>query len=994
MPSSENRENKDKSGAVSSSANAEQPSNRSDTEQRAYRALRHRKASRGEDADASVTKTLESVQQDAENMGLFEDSYDPVRTMLLNLDSSVVTEQFLNEEADRLEDKSRVMQEALSRYVLANYNRFVQGMNHVTAIMSGLRVATIIAKNGRRLLSRADQDVKRALEVSHSQRQKGALLELLQCTLSLREVITLESRVQEQLDRGEYVEAVCTYARAHEAMDTYSLRSLNYARSLKEHLQRSLSQIVHEVERLLRQVCADFSSAEEYTRVFQAYLVLGGEVRALGDKVQESFLHLVESETHAVLREYALHSDERGAIEAASKQHAAFGEIARHIPRTLFDECFAAVLRSLQTLLASHSSMLQWHKQRMSTGVSATTEDADEEVHTQERNACADVSHGLERSRRSLWELAVMRTSTMLTHAPIPRVLDAETVESPVVLQLTQRLIKLGEAFLQSRANALRNTFIKAEERLTSSAADAAIATIRERFTTSHLWEEADESETQQVHRRLLRSVNNLSSSSFSLTDEADRYHTSGNDALDDECAFDALVSDNCLFSVHTCKHSNDTKSNSAFVEQNRVCGTPSPTGNRSQQDDALESSGNDLNDFATPLTNSMPSPSGEDLLIYSTGSETKASLDILNASAASFELLQNTIASSKAARLSIQLMQTTLEAGMVAVYQAFGGELEDFKDFEGPAQTGFSQQVSSQSSQQQLGEASSFEEPNATPRLRKVMERLQERSLQPAPAVSAVVSSGNLYGLREACKSVDGLAAAAQQLQKLRVLLRPYVPQSSDTDIEDSREELDQWFSQTADAVHDLAEHLHAMAVRQLLPLQWLPEAVANSGKYTVQEVSASPSTWVPQLQQEIDRFTASLQLGNVSEQAQNVIWEKASLRVANFVIEGFARVKKCTHGGRDQMLLDNQGVEGTLRRKVPSGAELGKAFRRIHVYVQAYHESEDALQKFAHVHPEYTYKQLTALMRHIALSRNWNKRKLRELEQAVGEAKDNTNF
>jgi hypothetical protein len=45
--------------------------------------------------------------------------------------------------------------------------------------------------------------------------------------------------------------------------------------------------------------------------------------------------------------------------------------------------------------------------------------------------------------------------------------------------------------------------------------------------------------------------------------------------------------------------------------------------------------------------------------------------------------------------------------------------------------------------------------------------------------------------------------------------------------------------------------------------------------------------------------------------------------------------------------------------------------------------------LRKFVQVHPEYTYEQLQALVRHIAGSRGWSKKKHREFEQEVEEAR-----
>lgn len=1035
------------------------------TEQRASQALRQRMQSRRDNAD--VEQSLESVQRDAEQMGLFDDNFDPVRSMLASADSGTLTEQYLNEEADRLEEKSGEMQDVLSRHVLANYNHFVEGMNHVTTVMGSLRVATIIAKNGRRLLARADDDVNRALEVSNSQRQKAALLELLQCTLSLREVITLESHVREQLGNGEYVEAVCTYARAHESMRSSSLRSLHFASGLDENLQRSLWLIVQEVERLLFNVCADFANAFEYTHILQAYLVLGGEVKPLGDKVQELFLQLVEAKTYRVLIDFALSSEERGAVEAARKQHAAFGEIARQIPRAIFGDCFRCVLQSLQSLLGSHAAMLTWHKERESVGVSSQ-EGAAEDVLQQERNACADVVSGLERSKRSVWELAVMRVSSMLSLAPIPNCLPALKQDNPrpkdrpreadelgtsglkVFTVLTKRLVRLGEAFMQSRANNLRSNLSKAEERLVGTSVDNALFTIHELFTTSMLWQSASEHAARRCVGRLRRVSASLSSdislenhchahhhyrqgyqrdhssNAFGRKDEADAAESdsvadeekdsshvdeygdvSEQRVLDDD--FEQLVSDSNYFApLDAGEDADDSETSRTATSEDADASTNTSTIlNSTSSAERDETGGVDTAVLSSCNAEALTLPSSQHKF-------TEGSIVIIEAASSSLELVHEAHSSEKCVDVAMRLPQEALEAGMVAVYKAFGSELEDSKEGSSSALSqssnqqpspSQSQQHQSQQQQQWSDEQpiGSFEEPNATPRLRKVMERLLVRTQQQAPQATNVVSSGNLFGLRETQSAANGLVVASQELKALRSLAQSRARlrsrrgnttasiYDSENDKLESGETFEHWLTQTADTVYDLAEHLNAVAVRQLLPLQWLPDAIASNGKYGVQEVSDEPSGWVPQLRAEIERFEGSVKLASVGQEAEKAIWARAALRVANFEVEGFARSKRCTQGGRDQMLLDNQEVERVMRKNAPRGTEeeLEKAQRRTQGYMQAFHESEDGLRKFVQVHPEYTYEQLQALVRQIAGSRGWSKKKHREFEQEVEEAR-----
>lgn len=269
-----------------------------------------------EDEESSAMKELEKK-------GLFKEGYDPVRTALESVDEADMSESKLNGEAQALYEKGMVLQERLSSHILANYNKFVEGMNQVTAIMGSLRVAGIVARNGRRFLESANGGIEDALHIARSQRRKAALLELLQVSYSLREVVGVEQRVASHFEAGEFVEAVCAYARAQEAMEKGGLGRLSFAGALQERLARCLWNIVQKVETVLFSICGSFASDDgTYERVFQAYLVLGREVKPLGDKVQESFLRLVEARTDGVLRGYALSSGTDAALEAAKKPHA------------------------------------------------------------------------------------------------------------------------------------------------------------------------------------------------------------------------------------------------------------------------------------------------------------------------------------------------------------------------------------------------------------------------------------------------------------------------------------------------------------------------------------------------------------------------------------------------------------------------------------------------------------------------------------------------
>lgn len=592
-----------------------------------------------------------------------------------------------------------------------------------------------------------------------------------------------------------------------------------------------------------------------------------------------------------------------------------FGELARHIPPSLYKECFQKTLQTLAEVLSSHRAMHLWHTNRIETGVSGANEP---EVLDKERQACSEVSGGLERSKRSVWELAAMRASSLLSQCPV---FEEGAVTCRAVSGLAKSLAHLGESFTGSSASSLMTAISRAQERMVKGCAEKGMEKIREHLATERHWETAGKSEMEEVVRYLKMALSSAErAASAAKKKNADRVSQS----MD----FNELVK--------YCMSNSE-----AFAAG----------GEREE-----EKSGEKI---------------GKGSIVGEESVHTHCTVWILHETAEALELA-SVVDDEATKERALALPREAFEAGLAAVYRSFG---------EDSALYGNEGDQGQQSAQQD--ENASFEEPTATPRLSKILTRVLDANSPDAVKAEAipgeeVLGSGNLHGMRERCMAADAMVNVKQALEACKPSLKGLVSKKGASAV-------DHWHAHMAVVADDLREHVLLAGLRRLMPIHWLPETICTLGRYNVQEVGAETSPWVSKLESEVARLKESIHLAALGEKVQESLWQFAAQRVASFEIEGLARVKKCTRAGRDQMLLDHQSVESAMRTKAPIGCDTPPALQRARAYIQAFHEPDDAIPDWLQAHPEFTEKQLTSLARHIAQSRGWSRKKLRDVENAV---------
>lgn len=295
--------------------------------------------------------------------------FDSLRATLEQLPNDLTVE-LLSQEEERLMEVVSILSSELSAKVLEHYEEMVGGINQVSDIMNRLQMSMIVAKNARRTLARANSEVESAISVSKSVVKKTNLLEALTILSGLKGILNLDQTLRSQLEQGDCVGAVLTYADAHQQLAEYA--ELAVAAPIRDGMGQLLWEVVQKVESSLQAVVGNFEPGP-YRPVFEAYILLGEEIKPLGDKIQESLLHAVEGETEAILRKMTVEKVAEAAARAAAegKEAAAaanrrlgYKDLTKFLQKDRFQAVFGRTLEVLFDILASVHRMHTWHIHR------------------------------------------------------------------------------------------------------------------------------------------------------------------------------------------------------------------------------------------------------------------------------------------------------------------------------------------------------------------------------------------------------------------------------------------------------------------------------------------------------------------------------------------------------------------------------------------------------------------------------------------------------
>lgn len=230
------------------------------------------------------------------------------------------------------------------------------------------------------------------------------------------------------------------------------------------------------------------------------------------------------------------------------------------------------------------------------------------------------------------------------------------------------------------------------------------------------------------------------------------------------------------------------------------------------------------------------------------------------------------------------------------------------------------------------------------------------------------VHSSNTSFGLKERCAGVDTICLVARILHRSKAHLQSMLLQNNAAIVED-------FYAHLVDAVPDLTEHIHRTTARLLLHINGYVDRIANA-KWEVKELGLEHNGYVDLLLGEFKHYRTRLAHGGIHKEVQDLLLEYGLENVAETLIEGLSRVKKCTDEGRALMSLDLQVLINGLQHFV--SANVKPKLQIVEIFIKAYYLPETEYVHWARAHPEYSKNQIVGLINLVATVRGW-KRKTR---------------
>ncbi|KAE9620591.1 hypothetical protein Lal_00019965 [Lupinus albus] len=235
-------------------------------------------------------------------------------------------------------------------------------------------------------------------------------------------------------------------------------------------------------------------------------------------------------------------------------------------------------------------------------------------------------------------------------------------------------------------------------------------------------------------------------------------------------------------------------------------------------------------------------------------------------------------------------------------------------------------------------------------------------------PSTNFAHSSGSSFGLKERCVAVDTMSLVARILNRSKAHIQSMLLLSNSTVLED-------FYSHMVDAVPDLIEHVNRTTARLLLHINGYVERIANT-KWEVKELGMEHNGYVDLLLGEFKHYKTHLAHGGIRKEAQDLLSAYGLEIVAETLVEGLSRVKRCSDEGRALMSLDMQVLINGLQHFVSLNVK--PKLQIVETFIKAYYLPETEYVHWARAHKEYSKSQIVGLVNLVATMKGW-KRKTR---------------
>ncbi|KAA8544155.1 hypothetical protein F0562_022209 [Nyssa sinensis] len=906
----------------------------------------------------------------------YEEEFDPVRHILEHIPSEENELAYFEEKAAlRLAQLDRIA-ELLSQHVMEHHEEMVKGMHLVSELEKDLKIANVICMNGRRHLNSSRNEVSRDLIVTTNSKKKQALLDMLPILTELRHALDMQVALETHVEEGNFFKAFQVLSEYLQLID--SLSELSVIQEMSRGVEVWLGRTLQKLDSLLLGVCQDFKG-EGYITVVDAYALIG-DVSGLAEKIQSFFMQEVLSETHCVLKNIVKEDLETPNMQTSSSR-LTYSDLCLRIPESNFRQCLLTTLAVLFKLMCSYYAIMSFqpenkvqacptphimqkqgdisgfsrdvqHVDSVTSSCDSQADDVDETRNggsaasssgspwfQLRKDATTFVSQTLQRGRKNLWQLTTSRVSVLLSSSAVCSTSIHQFLRNYEDLNI---FILAGEAFCGVEAVEFRQK----------------VKTVCENYFAA-------------FHRQNIYALKMVMEKENWLKLPPDTIQV---------VSFTGLVGDGAALIVPS-----DRNSSKAGVLHSNKSADSVGTGSKKSGFSHWLKSGNPFS-----LKLSCTSKEYQDSCLLN-GSAISGEPDgKINENAHNDEFSPKNSGGNHHWNDEEMAAQTGSSLSLLRLMDKYARlmqklEIVNVEFFKGICQLFgiFFHFVFETFGQQNSYPTGKGLTDSLTYQLKATLSRVTQDCDQwiKSPSVSFSSSSptslndviptsppSHFPSLKERCAGADTISLVARLLHRSKARLQSMLLQNNAAVVED-------FYVNLVDSVPDLTEHIHRTTARLLLHINGYVDRIANA-KWEVKELGLEHNGYVDLLLGEFKHYKTRLAHGGIQKEVQDRLLEYGLEDVAETLIEGLSRVKRCTDEGRALMSLDLQVLINGLQHFVSINVK--PKLQRVETFIKAYYLPETEYVHWARAHPEFSKSQIIGLINLVATMKGW-KRKTR---------------
>ncbi|KAG6789117.1 hypothetical protein POTOM_005206 [Populus tomentosa] len=895
-----------------------------------------------------------------------------------------------------------------------------------TASFPDLDIHHFVLQNGRRHLTSSMNEVSRDLVVNTNSKRKQTLLDMLAVLTELHRALDMQVALESLVEEGNYCKAFQVLSEYLQLLDSFS--ELPAIQEMSRGVEVWLGRTLQKLDALLMGVCQEFKE-ESYITVVDAYALIG-DISGLAEKLQSFYMQEVLSETHSVLKNTVQEDLE---IQMQNSR-LTYSDLSLQIPESKFRQCLLRTLAVLFRLISSYHEIMNFQLENKdlayqtsdmkqdslgSNGTpresvdrmlgSSPTEDStttymylDSNFDADEtrsnggetsisgspwyhlrKDATAFVSQTLQRGRKNLWQLTTSRVSVLLSSAVISSMSTHQFLKNYEDLNV---FILAGEAFCGVEA-------VEFRQKLKAVCENYFLAFHRQNIHALKMvlekesWLKLPPDTVQAISfAGLIGNGAALIVPSHGSSSNAKLHHSNKSmnsiDATIKKSGFTSWIKSGNPFSPKII--STSVEGHSSSLLNGATAGEYDGHANDSYHgDQASPHSGGASHKNGTPVSEDE----NEDLLADFIDEDSqlpsrisKPKVPKSNFSHCKDDEISSQTGSSLCLLRSMDKYARFMQKLEIVNVEFFKGICQLFEIFFYCVFETFGQQNSNSNGK---SDPLNYRLKTAISRITQDCDQWIKPQLTPvsssSPTSLSTYMHGDVtpasppnhatsFGLKERCAAADTISLVAQILHRSKTHLQSMLLQNNPAIVED-------FFVLVVDSVPDVIEHLHRTTARLLLHINGYVDRIANA-KWEVKELGLEHNGYVDLLLGEFKHYKTRLAHGGIHKEAQDRLSEYGVEIVAETLIEGLSRVKRCSDEGRALMSLDLQVLINGLQHFVPVNVK--PKLQMVEAFIKAYYLPETEYVHWARAHPEYTKNQIVGLINLVAAMKGW-KRKTR---------------